>query len=274
MTVILDGKKLARKILRRLKGKIERRRLKLKMAIVQVGGNAVSNVYLTQKQKACSQAGLCFELFRFPKKISEEELAKQIEKLNADPVVSGVVIQLPLPKHINTQAILNLVDFEKDADCLSEAALGKFYTSSALILPPVVCAVAAFFNEYKIKIKGKNVVIVGAGRLVGKPLVVWFINQKATVSVVDEFTPDISVFTKKADILISGAGRANLISAKIIKKDAIVIDAGSSFQNGRPVGDIDFKTVSKKASRITPVPGGVGPLAVACLLENLVRLNS
>jgi len=271
--IILDGKKSARRILRRLKAKIKRRRLKLKMAVIQVGGNAVSDVYLTQKQKACSSAGLCFELFRFSGKISEEELAKEIKRLNADPAVSGIVVQLPLPKHIKTPAILNLIALKKDADCLSEAALGKFYNNNALILPPVVSAVASYFNEYKIKIKAKNAAIVGAGRLVGKPLAVWLVNQKATVSIVNEFTPDISVFTKKADILISGVGKPNLITGKMIKKGAIVIDAGSSAEHGRPAGDVNFKSVSKRASYLTPVPGGIGPLAVACLLENLVKLN-
>lgn len=187
-----------------------------------------------------------------------------------------MIIQLPLPKNIDTQDILDIIPPGKDVDVLSEKSLGNFYTGDKedfSVLPPVVEAISHFLKEYSIKIEGKNIVLVGAGRLVGKPLAVWFAQKNVNLSVVNESTKNISDFTKKADILISGVGKANLIKGNIIKKGAVIFDVGSSIKNGKTAGDVDFGSVSKKAGYITPVPGGVGPVTVACLLENLVRLN-
>ena len=272
---ILDGKKLAEEILEKLKKEIKKKRLKLKIAVVLVGKNSASKIFVREKQKACEFVGIDFQLFKFPSKISAQKLKKEIEKIVKKPIVSGVVIQLPLPKNLNSQGILNLIPLEKDIDVLSEINIGKFYTNGLAILPPVVNAVSHFLREYKISIKGKNVVLVGAGRLVGRPLALWLLKEKATISVVDKFTKDISFFTKKADIIISGVGDPSLITVKMVKKGVIVIDADTSSEKGKGklVGDVDFKSVSKKTSYITPVPGGLGPMTVACLLENLVKLN-
>jgi methylenetetrahydrofolate dehydrogenase (NADP+)/methenyltetrahydrofolate cyclohydrolase len=271
--IILDGKKLSEKILNGLEKEIKGRRLKIKVAAVLVGKSQVSEIYIKKKEKACREVGIDFMLFHFPEKISGQELEKEIGKISKDKTISGVIVQLPLPKTINTQDMLNLIPPEKDIDVLSEITLGRFSRGTLPILPPVVSGVHHFLKEYKIETKGKNILIIGAGRLVGYPLAIWFLQQNATVSVLNKYTKNTESFTKKADILISGVGKPNLIRGNMIKKGVVAIDAGTSVESGKLSGDINFKEVSKKASYITPVPGGVGPMTVACLLENLVRLN-
>jgi methylenetetrahydrofolate dehydrogenase (NADP+)/methenyltetrahydrofolate cyclohydrolase len=272
MMKILNGKKLSEIILANLKKEIKGSKLSLALTVVQVGENPVSQIFINQKKKACQKAGIDFKLFKFPSRIKTLKLKKEIEKIVKNPTNSGIIIQLPLPKNINTQEILDFIPQEKDVDVLSEKSLGKFYQGTLPILPPTVKGISYLLDSYKITVKGKNIVIVGAGRLVGNPLALWLLQQKATVSVLNEFTRDAPFFTKKADILISGVGKPDLIKGDVVKRGVIVIDAGTSMKNGVLVGDVDFKSVSKKASYITPVPGGVGPMTVACLLENLVKL--
>jgi len=276
---ILDGKKLSEEILGNLKKEIKKRKLKLRLAVVQVGDRAVggwrpvSKIFINQKKKACERVGIGFKLYRFNKKIKTHLLRREIAKITADFINSGVIIQLPLPKEFFPEEFLNLIPEEKDIDVLSEKSLGKFYQGTLSILPPTVSGISRLFKSYQIKVKGKDVVIVGAGRLIGNPLVLRLLQEKATISVLNEFTKDTPSFTKKADILISGVGKPNLITGKMVKKGVVVIDAGTTIKKGKLVGDVDFKSVSKKASYITPVPGGVGPMTVACLIENLVKLN-
>ncbi len=270
---ILDGKKIAEKILENLRREIKKSNLKLGLAIIQVRENPVSEIFIKQKKKACEQVGINFKLYKFERKISQKRLKDEMKKIVKNPKNSGIIVQLPLPRHIVADEILNLIPFQKDIDVLSKESLGKFYQGTLPISPPVVGAVSHLLKNYKIKIQGKNIVLVGAGKLVGLPLTLWILKEKGNLTVVNELTPDISSFTEKADILISGVGKPNLIKGKIIKKGAIVIDCGSGYKKGKLLGDVDFKSVSKKASYITPVPGGIGPLTVACLIENLIRLN-
>jgi len=271
--IILDGKKLSERILKNLAEKIKKERLKLKLAAVLVGNNFSSRIYVKKKEEACRKIGIGFELFRFSLGISALKLKKEIKKIAKRADIKGVIIQLPLPKNFNSQEFLNLVPPEKDVDVLTETNIGKFYSGNLPIYPPTAAGIRELLREYKIKLKGKNVVLVGAGKLVGRPLTLWLLKEKASFSVVDEFTKDISFFTKKADIIISGTGVVNIIKGNMIRKGAVVIDVGVSHKGKKLVGDVDFKSVSKKASYITPVLGGVGPLVVACLLENLVNLN-
>ena len=269
----LDGKKLSEGILGNLKKEIKKRKLRLRLAVVQVGENPVSQIFINQKKKACERVGVDFKLYKLPAKINTSEFRKEIEKIAKNSANSGVIIQLPLPKKFLPEIFLNLIPEEKDIDCLSEKSLGKFYQGTLKILPPTVQGILYFFKNYKIKLKGKNVVIVGAGRLVGNPLALRLLQKKATISVLNEFTVDAPFFIKKADILISGVGKPNLITGRMVKKGAVVIDAGTSLKKGELTGDVELKSVFKKASYITPVPGGVGPMTVACLIENLVKLN-
>lgn len=271
--ILLNGKKLSEEILQKLAREIKSRRLKLRLAVILVGENSVSQIFINQKKKACEKTGINFKLFKFPAKISAPELKKEIKKICQNFKNSGAILQLPLPKKFLPEDFLNLISGEKDIDVLSESSLGRFYQGTLKILPPTVQGILYLLKNYKIGLKGKDMVIIGAGRLVGFPLATQLLKEKATVSVLNEFTRDAKFFTKKADILISGVGKPNLIKENMIKKGIIIIDAGTAFKEGKLTGDVDFKSVSKKTSYITPVPGGLGPMTVACLLENLVKLN-
>jgi len=270
---LLDGKKLSEKILANLKKEVRKSNLKLRLAVVQVGENSVSQIFINQKKKACKLVGVDFKLYRFDEKINPQGLKKEIKKIVRNPANSGIIIQLPLPEKFLPEEFLNLIPEKKDTDILSEKNLGEFYQGILSILPPTVNGILCLLKNYKIEPKGKNVVVIGAGRLVGFPLAIQLLKEKATLSVLNEFTKDAPSFIKKANILISGVGKPNLIRGDMVKKGAVIIDAGCSMKKGKLVGDVDFKEVSKKASYITPVPGGVGPMTVACLLENLVKLN-
>jgi len=267
---LFDGRKLAEKILKNLKRQIKSRRLKLRLAVVLVGENSVSRVFINKKKEACERIGIDFKLYQFKKEATLQGLKNGVEKIAEEKDNSGIVIQLPLPPSFNSQEVLNIIPLEKDIDCLSQRNLDNFYNGIPSILPPVVGAVSHFLKEYKISIKGKNIVVIGAGRLVGKPVSRWFLSKKARVLMVDKFTKNISSLTKKADIIISGVGKPGLILGDMVKNGVIVIDAGTIIEGNKLKGDIDFKSVAKKASYITPVPGGVGPLTIACLLENLI----
>jgi methylenetetrahydrofolate dehydrogenase (NADP+)/methenyltetrahydrofolate cyclohydrolase len=270
---ILDGKKLSGKILEELKEELKKTVLKLRLAVIQVGENPISSVYIERKGKAAEKIGIGFKLYQIDEKTSPEELKEEIEKIVSETKNSGVIIQLPLPKKFSPEEFLNLIPEEKDVDVLSEKSLGKFYQGTSRIIPPIVAGILGLLRNYKIELKGKNIALVGAGRLVGLPLTLQLLREKATVSVLNEFTKDTAYFTKKADILISGVGKPNLIKGNMVKKGVVVIDAGTTKLKGKLLGDVDFKSVAKKASYIAPVPGGVGPMTVACLLENLVKLN-
>ena len=270
---LLKGTELSKKFLVHLKKKLGKSKLKLRLAVIQIGRNYISEVFIGQKKKVAEKIGIGFKLYQFDKKIEKDRLKKKIKEIIKNPLNSGIIIQLPLPKQFLADDFLNLIPEEKDVDVLSEKSLGKFYQGKLKILPPIVKGILSLLKNYKIKLKGKNVVIIGAGRLIGLPLNLQLLKEKATLLVLNEFTKNISFFTNKADILISGVGKPNLIKSNMIKKGAVVIDAGISQRNGKVIGDVDFKEVSKKASYITPVPGGVGPMTVVSLLENLVELN-
>ncbi len=272
--ILLDGKKISEKILNELKAKITDTKKALRLAAVVVGKDPATQKFIEQKKKAAESIGVEVRVYAFEPSITTNELRKRIAEIVHEKNNIGVIIQLPLPAHINTQYILNAIPPEKDVDVLSARALGNFYVGKSEILPPVVGAIKAFFDEYGIEIKGKYAVVVGAGRLVGKPTALWLMNEGALVSAVNEYTKDFGVFTRAADIIVSGAGKPKLISGDMIKDGAIVIDAGTSESEGKIVGDVDFDSVSKKADYLTPVPGGVGPLTVAILLKNLITLGT
>ena len=251
MAIILDGKKLSEKILENLKRDILRTpdvRKKLRLVAILVGNDSQSNIFLRQKEKACRFVGVGFRLFKFPENISQKELAQKVKEIGKKEN-QGIIIQLPLPKHIDAEKILSLIPAEKDVDALSGKKI------KAGILSPVLAGILSLLKEYKISFKNKKVAVVGRGRLVGQPVMEWL--KKHRVEIVDD--------TKKADIVISGVGKPGFaIKGDMIKKGAIVIDAA---------GDVDFKTVAPKAGFITPVPGGLGPMTVAKVIENLIILS-
>ena len=271
---ILDGRKLTEKVLNELNQKIANLHFPLKLAVVLVGDDPSSINYIKQKEKVCRALNINFQLYKYQKNIETQKLTEEVKKISNDSSVSGMIVQLPLPEKIDTTLILNSVSAKKDPDVLSEINSARFYSGDFSFIPPAVAGIVRFFEEYKIKVKGKNTVVVGAGKLIGRPMAFWLMFHGATVTTLNSKTKDIAGFTKKADIIVCGVGKAEIIKGSMIKRGAVIIDAGSSIKKGKIIGDVDFKTVSKKASYITPVPGGVGPMTVAMLMENLVKLNS
>lgn len=248
--MIIDGKKISDRILGELRHKIEKEKLKIKLAVVLVGDDFASKVYVKKKREACKGVNIGFELFNFSSDISEEELKEKIKEIAKNPDVTGVLIQLPLPKNFNVEEILRFVSKKKNAEKYS----------------PVICAVEEIIKEYDIKLENKKIVLVGRGRLVGNPLAEWLKNRGL------EFSDEKEI--KKADIVITGVGKPKIITGEMVKEGVVVIDIGFSHdQNGKAVGDVNFEEVSQKAKLITPVPGGVGPITISCLLKNLVNLK-
>lgn len=270
--VVLDGKRVSNEIIARLKHEFVKLSKKSSLAVVVVGEDAVVRRFINQKRKIADELGVDFRVYDYPGDISTNELRKHIATIVHDADPTGIVVQLPLPSQINTQYILNAIPAEKDIDVLSARAVGNFSVGKSSIYPPVVGAIRALLEEYQIVYQSKQWVVVGAGILVGKPAAAWLLREKITFSVVDEQTPDISPFVRAADIIVSGVGKPGLIMGEMVRDGVIVFDAGTSESAGKLVGDVDFDSVSGKASFITPVPGGIGPLTVAMIYQNLLML--
>ena len=265
----MDGKKIAEEKMLLLKEEIKREGASLSLAVVQVGDNPVSGIYVRNKKEKLESIGITVNLYKLREDISVEELKEKIAFLKE----GGVIIQLPLPKHIDKNEVIEIILPEKDVDLLSPYSFINFFNKEAKIFPPVVSAVFLLLKEYNIEVEGKDVVLIGAGDLVGKPLSLFFINKKATVSVLNRETKDKSFFTKNADIIVSGVGVPSIVKKEDIKKGVVLIDAGTSSSSGNLVGDIDIEEVKSKASFLAPVPGGVGPLTIYYLAYNLFYLR-
>ena len=278
---IIDGKKIAEKLINELREEVKKLKKPLRLAIVQVGNDAVTSSYLERKKKTGEEVGINVRIFEYPLDITTDKLRKQLAVIIHENKNTGVIIQLPLPEQIGVQYILNAVTPEKDVDMLSSRALGNFITAKSHVLPPIAGAVKKIFEEYAVPYRDKRMVVVGAGRLVGRQIALWLMSEDVGFSLVTENTQNTTEIIQEADIIISGVGKPGLITGNMVKNGAVVIDAGTS--NGGPssasgqpallVGDTDFDSVSKKASFITPVPGGVGPLTVAMLFKNLIELS-
>lgn len=272
MAQILDGKKLAEKILQEVKNEAGELEKPLRLAIVIVGEDPVVRKFVEQKKKKADEAGINIRIYPFPSAVTTNELRKRLAEIVHEENNHGVIIQLPLPSHINAQYILNAVTPEKDVDMLSAKVLGNFVVGKSAIMSPVAGAIKAFFEEYKISYKNKHIAVVGAGNLVGRPVALWLLSEHATFSVITKATPDPVSLLRSADIIISGIGFPKFITEEMVREGTVVMDAGTSESEGRMVGDVDFEGVSSKASFITPVPGGVGPVTTALLFKNLVTL--
>lgn len=270
--IILDGKQLSEKLLSGLKEEFSKPQKKLLLAAVVVDDNAATRAFLAKKKNVAAELGVDFRLYEHPASISTNELRKRVAVIVHDADPDGIIIQLPLPEAVNAQYILNAVPPEKDVDVLSSRAVGDFAVGKSRVFPPMVGAIKALFDEYGIEYHKKHILVIGAGRLVGKPVSLWLMQEKISFTLVDEHTPDISEFSKKSDIIITGVGKPGLVTGDMVKEGAVVIDAGTSESGGKLTGDVDFDSVSKKASFITPVPGGVGPLTVVMVYKNLLTL--
>lgn len=279
--MLIDGKKIVEEIKNSLKEEISKSGKKLKLAIVQVGEDEVSKKFIERKVKFAEEIGVKTRLYNLPAEISTSQLRKKMAEICHIKENDGVILQLPLPKHINTQYVLNGIIPKKDVDVLSSRAFGDFVTghppAGGKILPPLVGVIKEIFERFKIDVMGKNVVVIGKGILVGKPIANYFINLGATVSVLNSQTPNPNSYTLMADIIISGVGKSHFIKPDMVRDGVIIIDAGTSSSTssgrlGSLVGDVD-PSVEKKASLFTPVPGGVGPTTVAMVFKNLLVLS-
>jgi methylenetetrahydrofolate dehydrogenase (NADP+) / methenyltetrahydrofolate cyclohydrolase len=270
---ILDGKTLAQKILTELSEKIEQTRL-IKgrppgLAVLMVGDNPASAVYVRNKERSCLNAGMSSYGRHFPHDVEQSIVIDEIVRLNQDPNVDGILLQLPVPDHLNAAEILYKITPEKDADGLHPINLGKLVRAEAGLRSCTPLGVMKLLEEYNVDTEGKRVVIVGRSILVGKPLSLMLLEKNATVTVAHSKTLNLAQVTNEADILIAAVGKPGLITSSMVKSGAVVIDVGiNRLSDGTLAGDVDFASVSQVASHITPVPGGVGPLTVAMLLVN------
>lgn len=274
MNKIINGHQIAQQIQSQISQKITALKAQNRipqLGIILVGADARAKIYVEQKEKLAQTLGIKVKKHLFDAHISQPELIQKINQIQTDDA-GGLVIQLPLPQHLETDAVLNQLDPNLDVDCLTSFNLGKLMIDDCRFRPPTGAAIMHILDHLKVKLKGALVTIVGAGRLVGRPLTIMMMNAGATVTVSNEFTPDLKKITGQADVLISAAGKKGLITGEIIKPGAIVIDAGTSIEHGRSFGDIDLESVAAKAKYVTPTPGGVGPLTVAYLLWNVVNV--
>ena len=275
MATIVDGRKIAAKILENLRRRVQK--LKRKgatpmLAVVLVGDDKPSHTYVRQKQKAAEQIGVEFLRCAYPTAIGKDALIAEIKKIQKRHKLSGLIIQLPVPEKLwpHTREIVNNIDINIDVDCLSHLALGKVLMNASPLVPPTPGAILEILRYYKISLKGKNVCLIGRGDLIGRPLTAILTHEPVALSVHGRATKNLSDFTKTADIIITGVGKKNILTAPMVKKGVVVIDAGITFADKKIGGDVDFAGVAKKAGLITPVPGGVGPITVAKLLENTI----
>jgi methylenetetrahydrofolate dehydrogenase (NADP+) / methenyltetrahydrofolate cyclohydrolase len=268
---IVDGRQIANSMLSRLKREVARLKTKPSLAVVLVGDNKASLTYVRKKQEAAEDIGVKFALHKFPASITTVDLVRRIRQIQKQSL-SGIIVQLPLPKHIDKKAALNQLNPEMDVDFLSWVSLGKLVIGDTRHVPPAPGAVLEILKQHNIGLKGKHVVLVGQGDLIGKPLTNILVKLPITLTTCNKDTKNLSFFTKQADILITGVGKYNLIRGNMVKPGVVAIDAGTAFHEGKMYGDINFEEVSKKAALITPTPGGVGPITVAKLLENTVQI--
>lgn len=270
--ILLDGKKIAERMLAELKVQATDMAKKPRLAVVVAGEDPVIASFISQKKKAADAISAEVRVYPFPAEITTNELRKRISEIVHEKKNSAVIIQLPLPPHINKQYILNAIPPEKDADVLSARAIGAFATGKSAVLPPVAGAVNALFEEYKINYRAMSIAVVGVGALVGRPVALWLMGDGAGFTIITESTAHPEEIMREADIIISGIGKPRFIIGEMIKKGAIVIDAGTSESEGEIAGDVDADSVAGKAGALAPVPGGVGPMTVAILLKNLFTL--
>ncbi len=272
-TKIIDGKKLADEILDSLKKEITELKTDPFFAVIKVGNNPASEVYIRHKFKVAEKIGIDGKRFDLPSDASQEELIKLVKKLNTDSKIDGILIQLPLPKHIDEKTILETINPKKDIDCLHPLNVGKLIIGNTSVLPctPQGCLTA--IKSVKKNLSGLNAVILGRSNIVGKPLVSLLLKENCTVTIAHSKSKDFTQFTKNADIVIVAVGTPKLLKASMIKDGAIVIDVGINRVNGKLVGDVDFENVKEKASAITPVPKGIGPLTIAFLMKNILKVH-
>ena len=275
MAVIIDGKELAKKIRANLKiecEELKKRNINSKLAVIMVGEDPASKVYVRNKSKACEDVGIKYEEYLLDSKITQKELIELIEKLNNDKTINGILLQSPIPSNLDINEAFRTISPEKDVDGFNPVNVGKLVLNQDTFVSCTPYGIMKMFEEYNIDLTGKNVVILGRSNIVGKPLIHCCLNKNATVTSCHSKTQNLAQKAKEADILISAIGKANFVTADMVKDGAVVIDVGiNRLDNGKITGDVDFENVKEKASYITPVPGGVGPMTIAMLMNNVIK---
>ncbi len=269
---LLDGKIVKKTVLAELKEKVSKEKRQLGLVVIQVGEDPASVVYVRQKAKMAEKVGFNFNHIKLDSSVSEEELLNKIDEFNNDDNVDGILVQMPIPKHLNPKTIQNAISPLKDVDGLTDINMGKLMHNEEALVPCTPLGIMDLLKHYGIEVAGKRVVVVGRSDLVGKPMLALMINADATVTLCHSKTKDMSKITKKADILIVAVGKANFIKAEDIRNGCVVIDVGiNRMSDGSLCGDVDFNSVKDKVSYITPVPGGVGQMTVAELGMNTYK---
>lgn len=272
----MDGREIAKEIKTEIKTEIanikEKYGIHPSVALILVGADPASKVYINSQIKSCNDLGIEAKAYFFEQDMTEEDLLNLIDELNLNPEIDGIMLNLPLPKHMNVTKIINKIDLIKDVDGFKAENLGLlFQNDKNFIAPSTPAGIMEMLRRYKIDLTGKDVVVVGRSNVVGKPVAALILNSHGTVTICNSYTKNLSEKTKNADILISAIGRANFITADMVKDGAVIIDVGINKVDNKIVGDIDFENVKDKASYITPVPGGVGATTVAMLFSNILK---
>jgi len=265
---LIDGKKMADALLERAAEKVAQLNFKPCVAIVLVGDDPASQTYTKKKHDACARVGMDSRNVRMPSSATQKEIIAQVQHLNEDPAVDAILVQLPLPDGIDEDAVLASVAREKDVDGFHPENFGKLAQGIGKIAPCTPAGVMHMLKESGVQVAGKHAVVIGRSRIVGKPLALLLLNAGATVTVCHSKTQDMAAIVKTADIICSAVGKPRLVSGGMVKSGAVVIDIGTSKEAEKLVGDVEFEAVAKKASLITPVPGGVGPMTIAMLIQN------
>lgn len=272
MAKIIDGKDLAKKIREEVATEAKSLPVKPTLAVILVGEDPASHTYVGMKEKACKAAGINSTVHRLPDTTTQDELMSLIDKLNNDPAVNGILVQLPLPRHLDQAAVFGAVKCEKDVDGFHPTNIGLMNLGFAdALLPCTPAGVMEMLKSINYPLKGKHVVVVGRSNVVGKPMSTLALLADATVTICHRYTENLAEYTRQADVLIVAVGKVNLITAEMVKPGAIVIDVGTNKVGDKLVGDVDYEAVAEVASYITPVPGGVGPMTIALLLKNTVQ---
>ena len=271
--MILDGKKVSEKILENVKNKVQSMDVKPHLVVILVGEDPASKIYVRNKQKAAEKVGITSSVINFAESITEDELVAKIEELNADPEITGILVQLPLPKHIDKNKIVTVISPKKDVDGFTPENVGKLAIGiEPYFYPATPQGILMLLDEYSINLEGADAVVVGRSNIVGKPMAQMLLQRNATVTACHSYTKGIEEKIKTADILISAVGK-KIVRCKMVKKNSVVVDVGIfKDSNGQLTGDVDFDYVSSSAGYISPVPGGVGPMTIASLMYNASKV--
>lgn len=275
MAVIMDGKELAKKVRSNLKlecEELKERKILPKLAVIMVGDNSASEVYVRNKSKACKEVGIEYEEYFLSSDIKQNELLDLIIKLNETKEISGILLQSPIPSHLDINEAFQTIAPEKDVDGFHPMNVGKLALGQDTFVSCTPYGIMKMLEEYKIDLTGKNVVILGRSNIVGKPLLQCCLNKNATVTVCHSKTENMKQITTKADVLLVAIGKRNFVTEDMVKEGAVIVDVGiNRKEDGKITGDVDYEGVEKKASFITPVPGGVGPMTIAMLMNNVIK---